>query len=125
MASPEPGRNGEALADGMPMCETTILDGGPAGTGPPVWAARYALLGAWLDRGVAIVEQRRWLGGPPGRWPLNADSWAVLSWNVSTARKGRCSPGRSCDAGVGAPAQRAGAAWAGRPFLAASRRCSP
>jgi hypothetical protein len=57
------------------MCETTILGGGPAGTGPPVWAARrYPLLGAWLDSGVAIVEQRRWLGGPPGRCPLNADS---------------------------------------------------
>src|SRR5271155_766946 len=54
------------------QCETTILGGGPAGTPPPVWAARHALRGAWLDRGVAIVEQRRWLGGSPGRCPLNA-----------------------------------------------------
>jgi hypothetical protein len=58
----------------MPMCETTSLGGGSAGTGPLVWAARNAAQGAWLDSGVAIVEQRRWLGGSPGRHQLNADS---------------------------------------------------
>ncbi len=56
------------------MYETVILGGGPAGTGSLVWAARHGLLSGWLDSGVALVEQRQWLGGSLGRFPLNADS---------------------------------------------------
>jgi hypothetical protein len=54
--------------------ETVILGGGPAGTGALVWAARHGRLGAWLDGGVALVEQAEELGGTLGRHPLNADS---------------------------------------------------
>jgi hypothetical protein len=57
-----------------PMYETVILGGGPAGTGSLVWAARHGRLGAWLDRGVALVERTDQLGGSLGNYPLNADS---------------------------------------------------
>ncbi len=56
------------------MYETVILGGGPAGTGSLVWAARHGRLGAWLDCGVAVVEQTAALGGSLGGYPLNADS---------------------------------------------------
>ncbi|OBI89251.1 hypothetical protein A9X00_21360 [Mycobacterium sp. 1245805.9] len=54
--------------------ETVILGGGPAGTGALVWAARHGRLDAWLDGGVALVEQADGLGGTLGRYALNADS---------------------------------------------------
>jgi hypothetical protein len=57
-----------------PIYETVILGGGPAGTGSLVWAARHGRLGAWLDRGVALVERTSALGGSLGEYPLNADS---------------------------------------------------
>lgn len=57
-----------------PMHETVILGGGPAGTGPLVWAARNGQLGSWLDGGIALVERTARLGGSLGLYPLNADS---------------------------------------------------
>jgi exopolysaccharide biosynthesis polyprenyl glycosylphosphotransferase len=44
VASCEPVRNDETLANGMPLRETTILSGVPAGTGTPVRAAPHAPL---------------------------------------------------------------------------------
>jgi hypothetical protein len=56
------------------MFETVILGAGPAGTGPLVWAAGAGVLGAWLDRGIALVDQRPRMGGTLGRYALNADT---------------------------------------------------
>lgn len=68
MASCEPVRSGEALAKGMPMYETTILGGGPAGTGPPVRAVRHALVAsskgdetlATATTSPAVTARPRW-----------------------------------------------------------------
>ncbi|MGH7041473.1 MAG: hypothetical protein ACREFY_04995, partial [Acetobacteraceae bacterium] len=68
------GREHAAVIERTPMYETVILGGGPAGTGPLVWAARHGRLDAWLDSGVALVEQAEELGGSLGAYPLNADS---------------------------------------------------
>ena len=57
-----------------PVYETVIVGGGPAGTGPLVWAARHGRLADWLNSGVALVEQSEALGGSLGQYPLNADS---------------------------------------------------
>jgi hypothetical protein len=62
------------VTEQTPVYETVILGGGPAGTGPLVWAARHGQLDAWLDSGVALVEQGEELGGSLGQYPLNADS---------------------------------------------------
>ncbi|MCV7443723.1 hypothetical protein H7K33_15910 [Mycobacterium paraense] len=74
--SPVLGRRRGRAADPerTPLYETVILGGGPAGTGPLVWAARHGRLDAWLDGGVALVEQAEELGGSLGQYPLNADS---------------------------------------------------
>src|ERR1700710_1978431 len=61
------------VAEGRPTFETVILGGGPAGTGPLVWAAQNGRLGAWLDRGVAVVERSK-SGSSLGQYALNADS---------------------------------------------------
>lgn len=61
------------VAEGRPAFETVILGGGPAGTGPLVWAAQNGRLGPWLDRGVAVVE-RSTGGSSLGHYALNADS---------------------------------------------------
>lgn len=58
------------------MFETMILGAGPGGTGALLWAAREGRLGEWLDRGVAIVDQRSSMGGTLGRYALNADTLA-------------------------------------------------
>lgn len=68
------GREHAAVAERTPVYETVILGGGPAGTGPLLWAARHGWLDAWLDSGVALVEQAEELGGSLGEYPLNADS---------------------------------------------------
>lgn len=68
------GREHAAVAERTPFYETVILGGGPAGTGPLVWAARHGRLDAWLDSGVALVEQSDELAGSLGAYPLNADS---------------------------------------------------
>lgn len=68
------GREDAAITERTPVYETVILGGGPAGTGPLVWAARHGRLDAWLDSGVALVEQAEELGGSIGEYPLNADS---------------------------------------------------
>lgn len=68
------GQGRAAAPERTPLYETVILGGGPAGTGPLVWAARHGRLGAWLDSGVALVEQAEELGGSLGQFPLNADS---------------------------------------------------
>lgn len=65
--------NRAVVAEGRPAFETVILGGGPAGTGPLVWAAQNGRLGPWLDRGVAVVE-RDTGGGSLGQYALNADS---------------------------------------------------
>jgi hypothetical protein len=67
-------RERTAVIEPTPLYETVILGGGPAGTGALVWAARHGRLGAWLDGGVALVEQADELGGGLGRYTLNADS---------------------------------------------------
>ena len=67
-------RERAAVASPTRVYETVILGGGPAGTGALVWAARHGRLGAWLDAGVALVEQSEELGGTLGRYTLNADS---------------------------------------------------
>lgn len=56
------------------MFETMILGAGPGGTGALVWAAGAGLLGAWLEHGIAIVDQRSTMGGTLGRYGLNADT---------------------------------------------------
>jgi hypothetical protein len=56
------------------MLETVILGAGPAGTGPLVWAAGAGVLGAWLERRIAIIDQRRAMGGTIGNYALNADT---------------------------------------------------
>lgn len=58
------------------MFETVILGAGAAGTGPLVWAARNGALGAWLDRGIAVVDRRDTMGGVIGQYQLNADTAA-------------------------------------------------
>ncbi|WIM85734.1 FAD-dependent oxidoreductase [Candidatus Mycobacterium wuenschmannii] len=71
---PSPLRSGRAVAaEGRPTFETVILGGGPAGTGSLVWAAQNSQLGAWLNRGVAVVE-RSASGSSLGQYALNADS---------------------------------------------------
>lgn len=69
MASCEHVRNGEALANGMQLCETTILHGRPMGTGTPVRAARHTPLADFkgdhesLDTAttsVAVSARARW-----------------------------------------------------------------
>jgi FAD dependent oxidoreductase len=74
IAPPHASGTGEAVLNGMRIYDTVILGGGPAGTGSLVWAARHGLLGTWLDAGVAVVEQRCWLGGSLGRYAVNADT---------------------------------------------------
>jgi hypothetical protein len=61
------------VAEGCPTFEAVILGGGPAGTGPLVWAAQNGQLGAWLDRGIAVVERSK-SGSSLGQYALNADS---------------------------------------------------
>ncbi len=56
------------------MFETMILGAGPGGTGPLAWAAASGALGAWLDRGVAIVDRQDAMGGTVGCYALNADT---------------------------------------------------
>jgi hypothetical protein len=56
------------------MLELAILGGGPAGTGPLIWAAQYGVLHSWLDGGVAIVERTAEMGGSLGQYLINADS---------------------------------------------------
>jgi hypothetical protein len=51
-----------------------FLGGGPAGTGPLIWAAQSGRLDAVLDRGVAIVEREDAMGGSLDRYIINADS---------------------------------------------------
>lgn len=68
------GRERTSVTERTPRYETVILGGGPAGTGPLVWAARHGRLDAWLDGGVALVERAAELGGSLGDYPLNADS---------------------------------------------------
>lgn len=53
---------------------TIIVGGGPGGLGPLLWAAQRGCLEAWLDRGVALVEQSGRLGGNLGRYGINSDS---------------------------------------------------
>ncbi|MGH7088706.1 MAG: hypothetical protein ACREFQ_07375, partial [Stellaceae bacterium] len=51
-----------------------ILGGGPAATGPLIWAAQSGRLGEVLDHGVAIVEREAEMGGSLARYIINADS---------------------------------------------------
>jgi hypothetical protein len=51
-----------------------ILGGGPAGTGPLVWAAQHGKLAWLLERGVAIVERSGKFGGSLDGYVINADS---------------------------------------------------
>lgn len=51
-----------------------IVGGGPGGLGPLVWAAQHGELHAWLERGIAVVESTRRLGGSLGRYGINSDS---------------------------------------------------
>ncbi len=55
------------------MYGMVILGGGPAGTGPLVWAAQHGKLGWLLERGVAIVERGAELGGTLDGYVINAD----------------------------------------------------
>jgi hypothetical protein len=63
-----------AVAEEQISFETAIIGGGAAGTGPLLWAARNGLLAEWLDTGLALIEQRRKLGGSVGRYAINADT---------------------------------------------------
>ena len=56
------------------MLELAVLGGGPAGTGPLIWAAQNGMLPAWLDRGIAVVERTAGMGGSLGQYLVNADS---------------------------------------------------
>jgi hypothetical protein len=72
------------------MFETVILGGGPAGTGPLMWAAGNGLLSDWLDRGVAIVDQRAEPGGTLGHYGLNADTLGATF--LECAESAGCEP---------------------------------
>jgi hypothetical protein len=56
------------------MYGVIILGGGPAGTGPLIWAAQNGRLDWLLDRGVAIVERTAAIGGSLDHYIINADS---------------------------------------------------
>ncbi len=56
------------------MYGLAIIGGGPAGTGPLVWAAQHGKLDAWLDDGVAVIERTGAMGGTLGSYIVNADS---------------------------------------------------
>ncbi len=56
------------------MLSSLIIGGGPGGLGPLLWAAQAGVLPDWLDRGLAIVDRQRVLGGTLGRYAINSDS---------------------------------------------------
>lgn len=56
------------------MYGLVILGGGPAGTGPLVWAAQHGKLGWLLEQGVAVVERSAKFGGSLDGYVINADS---------------------------------------------------
>lgn len=56
------------------MVGLAIIGAGAAGIGPLVWAAQNNKLHAWLDVGMAIVEQRAAAGGDIGKYVVDADS---------------------------------------------------
>ena len=55
------------------MYGLAILGGGPAGTGPLVWAAQNGKLRSWMDTGIALIEQTGAMGGTLGNYVVNAD----------------------------------------------------
>jgi hypothetical protein len=56
------------------MYGLAIIGGGPAGTGPLVWAAQNGKLHSWLDDGVVVIERTGAMGGTLGSYIVNADS---------------------------------------------------
>jgi hypothetical protein len=56
------------------MYGLAILGGGPAGTGPLVWAARNGKLRGLMEAGIAVVERTGAIGGTLGSYVVNADS---------------------------------------------------
>ena len=55
------------------MYGLAILGGGPAGTGPLVWAAQNGKLRSWMDTGIALIEQTGAMGGTLGNYVVNAE----------------------------------------------------
>lgn len=58
----------------MGMQGLIIVGAGAAGTGPLIWAAQNGTLGAWLEKGITVIERSCTIGGDIGKYLVNADS---------------------------------------------------
>jgi hypothetical protein len=77
-----------------------VLGGGPAGTGPLIWAAQNGMLHSWLGGGIAIVERGAEMGGSLGQYLINADSMGTSFLECLDPPPARALLAAVCDAPV-------------------------